>query len=130
MLDRGRRSARTNSTVLMQGETGTGKELLARGIHNLSARGTGPFVTINGGAIPKDLLESELFGHVRVAFTGALTDRKGQVEAANGVFRCATCLSVRRKPRNAGAGRKRSSQRSPTNRRAAVLYTRGGTQRI
>ena len=78
------RAARTNSTVLIQGETGTGKELLARGIHSLSARSTKPFVTINCGAIPKDLLESELFGHVKGSFTGAFMDRKGQVEAADG----------------------------------------------
>ena len=83
VLDQATRAARTNSTVLIQGETGTGKELLARGIHSLSARNAEPFVTINCGAIPKDLLESELFGHVKGAFTGAFTDRKGQVEAAN-----------------------------------------------
>ena len=84
VLDQATRAAPTNSTVLIQGETGTGKELLARGIHSLSARRTEPFVTINCGAIPKDLLESELFGHVKGAFTGAFMDRKGQVEAANG----------------------------------------------
>ena len=84
VLDHATRAARTSSTVLIQGETGTGKELLARGIHSLSARSTKPFVTINCGAIPKDLLESELFGHVRGSFTGAFMDRKGQVESANG----------------------------------------------
>ena len=84
VLEQATRAARTSSTILIQGETGTGKELLARGIHSLSARSTKPFVTINCGAIPKDLLESELFGHVKGSFTGAFTDRKGQVEAADG----------------------------------------------
>jgi DNA-binding NtrC family response regulator len=84
VLDHATRAARTSSTVLIQGETGTGKELLARGIHSLSARSTKPFVTINCGAIPKDLLESELFGHLKGSFTGAVMDRKGQVEAADG----------------------------------------------
>jgi two-component system NtrC family response regulator len=84
VLDQATRAARTSSTVLIQGETGTGKELLARGIHALSARRAKPFVTINCGAIPKDLLESELFGHVKGAFTGALMDRKGQIETADG----------------------------------------------
>jgi len=84
VLDQATRAARTNSTVLIQGETGTGKELLARGLHALSARATKAFVTINCGAIPKDLLESELFGHVKGSFTGAQMDRKGQVEAADG----------------------------------------------
>ena len=83
VFDQATRAAPTSSTVLIQGETGTGKELLARGIHSLSARSTKPFITINCGAIPKDLLESELFGHVKGAFTGAFMDRKGQVEAAN-----------------------------------------------
>ena len=84
VLEQATRAARTGSTVLIQGETGTGKELLACGIHSLSARSTKPFITINCGAIPKDLLESELFGHVKGSFTGAFTDRKGQVEAADG----------------------------------------------
>ena len=84
VLEQAARAARTSSTVLIQGETGTGKELLARGIHSLSTRGAKPFVTINCGAIPRDLLESELFGHVKGAFTGAFTDRKGQVESADG----------------------------------------------
>ena len=84
VLDQATRAARTSSTILIHGETGTGKELLAHGIHSLSARSTKPFVTINCGAIPKDLLESELFGHLKGSFTGAFTDRKGQVEVADG----------------------------------------------
>jgi DNA-binding NtrC family response regulator len=84
VLDQASKAAKSISTVLIQGETGTGKELLARGIHGLSARGAKPFVTINCGAIPRDLLESELFGHLKGSFTGAFTDRRGQVEAANG----------------------------------------------
>lgn len=84
VLDQGARAAKSSSTVLIQGETGTGKELLARGIHCLSTRSTKPFIIINCGAIPKDLLESELFGHLKGAFTGAFIDRRGQVEAAAG----------------------------------------------
>jgi two-component system NtrC family response regulator len=84
VLDQASRAAKSISTVLIQGETGTGKELLARGIHCLSARVAKAFVTINCGAIPRDLLESELFGHLKGSFTGAFTDRRGQVEAANG----------------------------------------------
>jgi DNA-binding NtrC family response regulator len=83
-LEQARRAASTNSTVLIQGETGTGKELLARGIHANSSRSTKPFITLNCSAIPKDLLESELFGHVKGSFTSALVDRKGKAEAAHG----------------------------------------------
>jgi formate hydrogenlyase transcriptional activator len=76
--------APTDATVLLQGETGTGKELLARAMHRLSARCTHPLVTLNCAAIPLGLLESELFGHEKDAFTGALTQRIGRFELANG----------------------------------------------
>jgi DNA-binding NtrC family response regulator len=84
VLDMAARAARSNSTVLIRGETGTGKELLARAIHFNSSRSNNPLVTINCGAIPKDLLESELFGHRRGAFTGAVADKKGRIELADG----------------------------------------------
>jgi len=76
--------ANTQASVLVLGESGTGKEVVARNIHNLSDRSKGPFVPVNCGAIPGDLLESELFGHEKGAFTGAISTRKGRFEMAEG----------------------------------------------
>ena len=76
--------APTESTVLIQGDSGTGKEVIARYIHGLSPRGEGPFVSINCGALPESLLESELFGHVKGSFTGAVRDSAGLFAAARG----------------------------------------------
>jgi DNA-binding NtrC family response regulator len=83
VLEMASRVAQRDSTVLIQGETGTGKELLARAIHHNSRRKNKPFVTINCGAIPKELIESELFGFTRGAFTGAHAPKLGKIEMAD-----------------------------------------------
>jgi DNA-binding NtrC family response regulator len=84
VLEMAARVAQHDSTVLIHGETGTGKELLARAIHSNSRRRSQPFITINCGAIPKDLIEAELFGFTRGAFTGAHANKAGKVEMADG----------------------------------------------
>src|SRR5215475_13444516 len=83
-LARARKVSPTESTVLLTGETGTGKELLARAIHRWSRRADGPFVSVHCASIPQTLIASELFGHERGAFTGALQQRRGRFELAAG----------------------------------------------
>jgi Nif-specific regulatory protein len=84
VIDKVRIVARSNSTVLLRGESGTGKELFARAIHDLSSRKERPFIKLNCAALPEGVLESELFGHEKGAFTGASAQRKGRFELANG----------------------------------------------
>src|SRR5262249_11908824 len=84
VLDLARRVAKVDSTVLITGESGVGKEVVARLMHDESTRVGGPFVAVNCGAVPDGLLESEIFGHARGAFTGAAHERMGLFESANG----------------------------------------------
>jgi transcriptional regulator with GAF, ATPase, and Fis domain len=82
-MDQVYKVAPLSSPVLLMGETGTGKEIIANAIHNLSLRSNGPLITVNCGAIPESLIDSELFGHERGSFTGALTERRGRFERAD-----------------------------------------------
>jgi len=84
VLDKVRRVAKSRSAIMLRGETGTGKEMIANAIHNLSTRKSGPFVKLNCAALPESVLESELFGHEKGAFTGAVNQRKGRFELAHG----------------------------------------------
>src|SRR5437899_4340248 len=84
VYERTRLVAPARSSVLLVGETGTGKELIARAIHRLSPRADGPYVRVNCGALSESLLESELFGHIKGAFTGAVDNKTGRFEAAHG----------------------------------------------
>jgi DNA-binding NtrC family response regulator len=84
VVDSVRRAAGSSATVLIRGENGTGKELLARAVHEMSPRASGPFVTLNCAALPETLVESEIFGHQKGAFTGATKDKPGRVELAHG----------------------------------------------
>jgi len=84
IYQRTRLVAASRASVLLVGETGTGKELIVRNIHRLSPRGDGPYVRVNCGALTESLLESELFGHVKGAFTGAIDNTTGRFEAAHG----------------------------------------------
>jgi two-component system, NtrC family, nitrogen regulation response regulator NtrX len=84
LIDKIDKVAKTPARVLISGENGTGKELVARAIHRESLRGSGPFVEVNCAAIPSELIESELFGHMKGSFTGAIADRAGKFEQANG----------------------------------------------
>ncbi len=84
LVERALRVAQTNATVMLQGESGTGKELLARLIHTESLRVRGPFVPVNSAGLTESIIESELFGHTKGAFTGAIKDKKGKFELADG----------------------------------------------
>jgi transcriptional regulator with PAS, ATPase and Fis domain len=84
LLDTARRAAASSATVLLLGETGTGKEVLARALHRWSPRAAKPFVVVNCSALPENLLENELFGHEKGAYTGAVTRESGKIEAAEG----------------------------------------------
>jgi two-component system response regulator GlrR len=96
LLEQARMVAQSDVSVLINGQSGTGKEVFAQAIHNASPRSHKPFIAINCGALPEQLLESELFGHARGAFTGAVSNREGLFQAAEGgtlfSMRLAICL--------------------------------------
>jgi hypothetical protein len=111
----------SRSTILVEGESGTGKELVARAIHTHSPRSGAPFVTVNSGSMPTDLLESNLFGHVKGAFTGAIANKKGLFEVADErldlLRRDRKRSPWRRRPSCCASSRRRSSCGSAPSRR-------------
>ena len=112
VLDRVEQIADTDASVLIRGETGTGKEVVARLVHGASQRRAGPFVAVNVSAIPEPLAESELFGHVRGAFTGADKARTGRFVAADRAARCSSTRSARCRAacRSSSCARSRSAR--------------------
>ena len=126
IIQRAERVAETKSTVLITGETGTGKELVARAIHDRSAQRDMPLIKVNCAAIPESLLESELFGHVRGAFTGATTTKKGKFALADGgtifldeIGTMSLAAPVEAAARAAGAGVRAARGRTDRARRRA-----------
>jgi CheY-like chemotaxis protein len=105
------RAAATDATVLLLGETGTGKELIARAIHQGSARAEGPFIAVDCTALPEALFESELFGHARGAFTGAVTTKRGLLENARGARSFSTRSGISHRPRPSSFARSRAEIR-------------------